>query len=134
MCCKAPSLSSRSGCRVSDAPLPKADPMADAAWNVHVLEFARSKNQRMAGLIHGAPADEIVDLPFSFVLARRADRIVLVDTGFMREGSGEAMSVKFGIPSWISPLRMLAEMGVAPEDVTDIVLSHAHFDHMGSIG
>jgi glyoxylase-like metal-dependent hydrolase (beta-lactamase superfamily II) len=29
---------------------------------------------------------------------------------------------------------MLAEMGVAPDDVTDIVISHAHFDHMGSIG
>ena len=61
-------------------------------------------------------------------------RIVLCDTGFMREGTGEAMSIKFDVPYWISPLRMLAEMGVAADDVTDIVLSHAHFDHMGSIG
>jgi hypothetical protein len=29
---------------------------------------------------------------------------------------------------------MLAELGVQPETVTDIVISHAHFDHMGSIG
>ena len=103
-------------------------------WDVHVIEFARSKQQRMAGLIHGAPPDEAHDLPFSFVLARNGASTVLVDSGFMREGSGEAMSRKFGIPYWISPLRMLAAMGVAPEDVTDIVLSHAHFDHMGSIG
>ncbi len=103
------------------------------AWDVHVIEFARSRRQRMAGLIHGAPPDEVHDLPFSFVLARRAERVVLCDTGFMREGSGEAMAVKFDVPFWISPLRMLAEMGVAPGDVTDIVLSHAHFDHMGSI-
>ena len=88
----------------------------------------------MAGLIHGAPFDEVHDLPFSFVLARRADKVVLVDTGFMREGSGAAMSIKFDVPYWISPLRMLAELGVGPDDVTDIVLSHAHFDHMGSIG
>jgi glyoxylase-like metal-dependent hydrolase (beta-lactamase superfamily II) len=105
-----------------------------ATWDVHVIEFARSRQQRMAGLIHGAPFDEVHDLPFSFVLARRGEKIVLIDTGFMREGTGEAMSVKFDVPYWISPLRMLAEMGVAPEDVTDIVLSHAHFDHMGSIG
>ncbi len=103
-------------------------------WDVHVIEFARSKQQRMAGLIHGAPPDEVHDLPFSFVLARNGTSTVLVDSGFMREGSGEAMSRKFGIPYWISPLRMLAAMDVAPEDVTDIVLSHAHFDHMGSIG
>ena len=103
-------------------------------WDVHVIEFARSKDQLVAGLVQGAHDGGVIDLPFSFVLARRDEKIVLVDTGFMREGSGEAMSVKFGIPSWISPLRMLAELGVAPEAVTDIVLSHAHFDHMGSIG
>jgi len=108
--------------------------MTNATWDVHVIEFARSKDQLFAGLVHGAHDGGVIDLPFSFVLAQRGDKIVLIDTGFMREGSGAAMSEKFGIPYWISPLRMLAEMGVAPEAVTDIVLSHAHFDHMGSIG
>jgi glyoxylase-like metal-dependent hydrolase (beta-lactamase superfamily II) len=105
-----------------------------ATWDVHVVEFARSKDQPLASLVHGAHADGAVDLPFSFILARNGGKILLVDTGFMREGGGEAMAVKFGIPNWISPLRMLAELGVAPADVTDIVISHAHFDHMGSIG
>jgi glyoxylase-like metal-dependent hydrolase (beta-lactamase superfamily II) len=108
--------------------------MTNPVWDVHVIEFARSKDQLVAGLVHGAHDGGVVDLPFSFILARNGAKTVLVDTGFMREGSGLAMSVKFGIPFWISPLRMLAEMGVRPDDVTDIVLSHAHFDHMGSIG
>lgn len=103
-------------------------------WDVYVIEFARSKDQPLDGLINGAHDDGVVDLPFSFVMARQEDRVVLVDTGFMREGIGEEMSIRFGIPYWISPLRMLAELGVAPEAVTDIVVSHAHFDHMGSIG
>ncbi|WP_062014494.1 N-acyl homoserine lactonase family protein [Aureimonas sp. AU4] len=102
-------------------------------WDVHVIEFARSKDQLVAGLVHGAYDEGTVDVPFSFVLARSNTHVVLVDTGFMKEGSGEAMSTKFGVPFWISPLRMLAALGVAPGDVTDIVLSHAHFDHMGSI-
>jgi glyoxylase-like metal-dependent hydrolase (beta-lactamase superfamily II) len=105
-----------------------------ALWEVHVLEFARSKDQLVAGLILGAHDAGVVDLPFSFVLARRDDRVVLIDTGFMREGSGAAFSEKFGIPDWISPLSLLEALGVEPGDVTDIVLSHAHFDHMGSIG
>ena len=103
-------------------------------WDVHVIEFARSKDQLVAGLVHGAYDEGTADVPFSFVLARRADKVVLVDTGFMREGSGEAMSIKFGVPFWVSPLRMLEALGVAAGNVTDIVLSHAHFDHMGSIG
>jgi glyoxylase-like metal-dependent hydrolase (beta-lactamase superfamily II) len=108
--------------------------VSKAEWDVHVIEFARSKDQLVAGLVQGAFDGGVIDLPFSFVLARRGERIVLVDSGFMREGHGQAMSVKFGIPYWVSPLRMLAAMGVAPDAVTDIVVSHAHFDHMGSIG
>ncbi|UHD43779.1 N-acyl homoserine lactonase family protein [Aureimonas altamirensis] len=102
-------------------------------WNVHVIEFARSKDQLVAGLVHDAYDEGRVDVPFSFVLARHGSHVALIDTGFMKEGSGQAMSEKFGVPFWISPLRMLGELGIAPDAVTDIVLSHAHFDHMGSI-
>lgn len=107
--------------------------MSNDNWDVHVIEFARSKDQPIASLVQGTHEAGLIDLPFSFVLARSGDRIVLVDTGFMKEGLGGEMSDSFGIPYWISPLRMLEEFDVKPEDVTDIVLSHAHFDHMGSV-
>ena len=42
--------------------------------------------------LHRRHADGVVDLPFSFILARHADKIVLVDTGFMREGGGEVIA------------------------------------------
>jgi glyoxylase-like metal-dependent hydrolase (beta-lactamase superfamily II) len=102
-------------------------------WEVFVLEYARASKQPIASLIQGAFGDGAIDTPFSFVLARNGARSVLIDTGFMKEGHGEVMAARFGVPDWISPLRLLAEMGVKPDDVTDIVLSHAHFDHMGSI-
>lgn len=102
-------------------------------WDVHVIEFARSKDQPLIDLVNGAHDAGVLDLPFGFVLAQNGGRNVLVDTGFLNEGSGAEFSKKFGIPYWISPIRMLAELGVKADDVTDIVLSHAHFDHMGSI-
>jgi glyoxylase-like metal-dependent hydrolase (beta-lactamase superfamily II) len=108
--------------------------MADAThWEVFVIEFARSKNQPWVDLVNGMYDDGPVDLPFSFILARHGDRNVLVDTGFMKNETGPNFSDKFGIPWWISPVRMLAELGLSPDDITDIVVSHAHFDHMGSI-
>jgi glyoxylase-like metal-dependent hydrolase (beta-lactamase superfamily II) len=51
----------------------------------------------------------------------------------MKDGGGAEMAIRFDIPSWTSPVRMLAEFGIAAGEVGDIVLSHAHFDHMGSI-
>lgn len=104
-----------------------------ALWDVYVLEYARAKDQPVASLVNGTHDEGVIDTPFAFVYATNGERKVLVDTGFMREGIGEEMSVRFNVPSWISPLRLLAELDVAPDDITDIVLSHAHFDHMGSI-
>lgn len=106
--------------------------MPDTHWDVYVLEYARSKDQPWVDLISGMYQDGVMDLPFSFILARRGDRNVLVDTGFMQDD--HSFSQKFGIPYWISPLRMLAELGIQPDDITDIFVTHAHFDHMGSIG
>ena len=108
--------------------------MPDAStWEVFVLEYARGRNQPVVDLINGAYGEGLMDTPFAFVMARSADRVVLIDTGFMREGIGAEMAERFAVPDWVSPLRLLGELGVEPGDVTDIVLSHAHFDHMGSI-
>ena len=104
-----------------------------AHWDVYVMEFARSKNQPWVDLISGMYQDGVMDLPFSFVLAQREGRNLLIDTGFMQEDSCNGFTRKFGIPTWISPLRLLAEMGLRADDITDIVITHAHFDHMGSI-
>lgn len=110
--------------------------MAEATgpWDVYVVEYARSKNQPWVDLISGMYDEGVMDLPFSFILATRGDRRVLIDTGFMQDEHSSGFSRKFGIPTWISPVRMLGEMGVAAEAVTDIFVTHAHFDHMGSIG
>jgi glyoxylase-like metal-dependent hydrolase (beta-lactamase superfamily II) len=106
---------------------------ATSVWQVYVMEYARSKDQPWVDLISGMYREGTMDLPFSFILAQRDNRNVLVDTGFMQEEHGSGFSRKFGIPTWISPVRMLAEMNLSAEAITDIVLTHAHFDHMGSI-
>lgn len=107
--------------------------MADTAiWDVHVMEFARGKNQPWVDLISGMYHEGVMDLPFSFIYARRGDRNVLIDTGFMQEQPA-CFSRKFGIPNWISPVRMLREIGVPADAITDVFITHAHFDHMGAI-
>lgn len=102
-------------------------------WDLHVIEYARGHQQPWVDLISGMARSGMVDLPFSFCLARDGSRTVLIDTGFLQD-EGSTFSRKFGIPNWISPLRMLEAIGIAPGDVTDIVLTHCHFDHMGSVG
>jgi glyoxylase-like metal-dependent hydrolase (beta-lactamase superfamily II) len=102
-------------------------------WEVLVMEFARSKDQPWVDLISGMYNEGVMDLPFSFILARKGDKNVLVDTGFIQEHPRSNFARKFRIPTWISPLRMLSEIGLSADDISDIFITHAHFDHMGSI-
>ncbi|HKN29452.1 MAG TPA: MBL fold metallo-hydrolase [Roseiarcus sp.] len=102
-------------------------------WDVYVVEFARSKDQPWVDLVSGMYHEGVMDLPFSFILAQQGGRNVLVDTGFMQGEHSSGFSRKFGIPTWISPVRMLSEMGLRPEAISDIFVTHAHFDHLGSI-
>ncbi len=63
-------------------------------------------------------------LPMSFggSLVRTGDRVLLVDTGFgpapAESGNGRLLS-------------SLADAGLRPEDVTDVLLTHLHMDHVG---
>ena len=110
-----------------------ADTQPDRHWELFVIEYARSRGQPIASLLAGVFDEGTIDLPFAFVMARRGALIVLIDTGFMREGSGVEMAERFGIAEWISPVRMVQQLGVAASAVTHIVISHAHYDHMGAI-
>jgi glyoxylase-like metal-dependent hydrolase (beta-lactamase superfamily II) len=102
-------------------------------WDLYVMEYARSKDQPWVDLISGTYREGVMDLPFSFIFAQKGEDHVLIDTGFMQDAHGSAFSQKFGIPTWISPLRMLAEIGVHADAINAIFVTHAHFDHMGSI-
>ncbi len=103
-----------------------------AVWDVYVMEYARGKDQPWVDLVSGMYAEGVVDLPFSFIYAQNGDTRILVDMGFMQDHPS-AFSRKFKIPTWVSPVRMLAELGVHPDAIDAVFVTHAHFDHMGSI-
>jgi glyoxylase-like metal-dependent hydrolase (beta-lactamase superfamily II) len=63
-----------------------------------------------------------------FYLLRTDARIVLIDCGF----SDPEMARRFGV-RLEDPVELLEKIGVQPEAVTDIVATHAHFDHIGNI-
>ncbi|MEM6326381.1 MAG: MBL fold metallo-hydrolase [Bacteroidota bacterium] len=77
------------------------------------------------------PADDQNRIPMTArcLLLRGHGRIALVDTGM-----GDKHDDKFARIYDAGPfilLDELARLGVAPEDVTDVFLTHLHFDHVG---
>lgn len=64
-----------------------------------------------------------LELTLGGFLLRTADRVVLVDTGVGRIHNDRYAGGGF--------LDALAAHGVAPSDVTDVLFTHLHFDHVG---
>jgi len=66
---------------------------------------------------------------WSFYLLKTEGRVILVDTGF----TDRKYVKSFHLTEYYSPLDLLKRVGVSPDAVTDILLTHSHFDHIGSV-
>ncbi len=66
--------------------------------------------------------DGMLPIEMGGFLVRSGDRLILVDTGL-------GPHVAPGLTG--SFMRNLAALGVEPRDITDVVLTHLHFDHLG---
>jgi glyoxylase-like metal-dependent hydrolase (beta-lactamase superfamily II) len=77
-------------------------------------------------------ADGNIEIDLGGFLIRTADRVVLVDTGIGTVSPAGAASA-LGAVAFEGGrfLDSLAALGVTPDDVTDVVLTHLHFDHVG---
>jgi glyoxylase-like metal-dependent hydrolase (beta-lactamase superfamily II) len=83
----------------------------------------------VAALVADADTTRRLDIAMMVWVLRGSGRTVLVDAGFHRE--------KF-VSQWkpadfVTPAVALAEAGITPEAVTDIIVSHIHWDHADGI-
>lgn len=100
-------------------------------WTAWALRTGSSRvDQSMLTYLEGA--GEQVVIPHVMILLR-GEATVLVDTGF---GAPEEIAAAYPQELWRSetqdPVRLLAELGVAPGDVDVVVHTHLHYDHVGN--
>lgn len=70
------------------------------------------------------------DMPMNYYvwLARNENSVILIDTGF----NSKAASTRDR--GWQRcPIEALSNLGIRPEDVTDVVITHLHYDHAGNL-
>lgn len=73
---------------------------------------------RIDVIVHGFPGKSVCHGPLGFstiALVRHKNKVALIDVG----GFGQRLIL----------LDRLKELGITPESVTDILLTHSHFDH-----
>jgi glyoxylase-like metal-dependent hydrolase (beta-lactamase superfamily II) len=98
-------------------------------YSIEAIRFANSPGDPVASMVMGAPKDEKVDTVYVIWLIRGGGRNILFDSGFHRERYFR----EWTITDYVRPDAAVRLAGVKPEEITDVVISHAHWDHLGGI-
>jgi glyoxylase-like metal-dependent hydrolase (beta-lactamase superfamily II) len=102
---------------------------ANAPPSIQAIRYATIPGFPLEALMVGAPKGETVDIAMVVWLVRGGGHNLLFDTGFHRD----KWLKEFTVADFLRPDEAVAQAGVKPEEITDVVISHAHWDHMGGI-
>jgi glyoxylase-like metal-dependent hydrolase (beta-lactamase superfamily II) len=96
-------------------------------YEVHAVKYAHLARKSSGNFLGGDSHD--VDMPLNYFVwvIRNAERTIVVDTGFDRD-----MAVKRGRIMERPVEEGLAAMGVRPDAVQDVIITHMHYDHAGN--
>lgn len=104
-----------------------------SAYSIWVLEYAYAPEYPMSGLVYGAHNEGTTKLPYCYAVIKGNGHNIMVDVGYNYRDYGKVVADRFGVIHWHSPREVLAEVGLRPEDIDTILITHAHFDHFGNV-
>src|SRR5215510_8790786 len=104
-----------------------------AAYSIWVLEYAYVLEQPTSLFMYGAHNQGHRKMPYGYIVIKGQGHLAMIDVGYNHKAYGAVLAASYGVQNWQPARTVLAECNVAPEDVSTIFLTHAHFDHMGNI-
>ncbi|WP_337181553.1 N-acyl homoserine lactonase family protein [Shinella sp.] len=104
-----------------------------AEYSIWILNFAEVPDAATSSLIFGRHNAGTQVLPYAYTLLKGHGKTILLDCGLNAESHGKAFVEKFNVQKWAHPRDVLGEIGVTPEEIDYVILTHAHFDHMGGL-
>lgn len=102
-------------------------PAPGPTYEVYAVEYARLVGFGADNLVLGADPARKIDGSMMVWVIKGEGRVILVDAGFYRQEFLD--SWKNNVADFVKPSVAVARLGIEPEQVTDIVISHLHWDH-----
>jgi glyoxylase-like metal-dependent hydrolase (beta-lactamase superfamily II) len=99
-------------------------------YEIYAVRYATLANFPVSSLIAGADRERRLDIAMMIWVLKGADgRVALVDSGFHRDRYFRQFTVR----DFVAPSDAIAPLGLKASDVTDIFLTHMHWDHAGGL-
>src|SRR5688572_20064617 len=111
---------------------PATPPVQAPEYTIEAIRFGTLPQVRATVLLPvGAKPEETFDIAVVIWLIRGNGRNILFDTGYHRPTPG--FSERWNTKDYVRPDEAVKLAGVQPDAITDIIVSHVHWDHMGAI-
>jgi glyoxylase-like metal-dependent hydrolase (beta-lactamase superfamily II) len=102
----------------------------EPVWKVYAIRYATLPGFPIHDLVQGADTTRTLDIAMMFWLLKSSTgRCVLVDAGFYRPKFMDAWK----IDGFRRPSDALQSFGVPADSVSDIIVSHIHWDHVDGV-
>jgi glyoxylase-like metal-dependent hydrolase (beta-lactamase superfamily II) len=95
------------------------------AYEVYAIRYATIPGFAVSGLVAGADASRKMDIAMMVWLVRGGGKNILVDSGFYRE----QFFKQWKVADFTRPSDAVRRAGVKPEEITDVIVTHMHWDH-----
>src|ERR1044071_2377131 len=94
-------------------------------YEIYAVRYATIPDFTVSQLVSGAEPGRKLDIAMMVWLVRGDGRNILVDSGFYRE----QFFKQWRVTEFIKPSDAVKRAGVNPEDITDVIITHLHWDH-----
>jgi len=95
-------------------------------YEVYAVEYAVLPGFPVAELVSGADKDRRLDIAMLIWVVRGGGHVVLFDSGFYRQKFLDEWKPR----NFTRPSEAVRRLGIAPAEVTEVIISHAHWDHV----
>jgi glyoxylase-like metal-dependent hydrolase (beta-lactamase superfamily II) len=104
-----------------------------AQYSIWVLEYAYTNVFPKTGVLYQAHNEGLLKLAYCYTVIRGNGHVAMQDVGYNNKDYAKEFAATLGLEKWQSPRTVLGEIGITPEDVDTVFISHAHFDHFGNV-
>ena len=107
-----------------------AGAQAAPEYEVYAIRYAIAPGFAASSLVAGADPARTVDIPFMIWVLKGPDgRNVLVDAGSYHGSVFE----RWTLTDVVKPSEAIVSVGLKPDDITDVVITHVHWDHVNGV-
>lgn len=100
-----------------------------APFELYAIRYANHNNRKSSdNMIGGDLHEEGSDLDYFVWVARRAEEVFLIDTGFGKDAAAQR-----GRTLLQTPAEAVRLLGINAAEIGHVILTHLHYDHAGTL-